>query len=135
MGVLPDTLSHLKPRAGSNWDLDLVPHHLRLAIWREGVATAAAESPQGVMSTDNGKSGSHAYGKWENGNKILHNTLWFAKNPFLSPVSFDITFLTVKKKKWMLLTPLELFNLAGKPAVLGLTAFLQPAVFHPHRLG
>lgn len=68
MGVLPDTLSCLKPRAGSNWDLDLVPHHLRLAIWREGVATAAAESPQGVMSTDNGKSGSHAYGKWENGN-------------------------------------------------------------------
>ena len=68
-------------------------------MWREGVATAAAESLQGVMSTDNGKSGSHTYGKWENGNQILHNTLWFAKNPFLSPVSFDITFLTIKKKK------------------------------------
>ena len=35
----------------------------------------------------------------------------------------------------MLPTPLELFNLAGKTAVLGLIAFLQPAVFHPHRLG
>ena len=99
------------------------------------MATAAAESRQGVMSTDNGKSGSHTYGKWENGNQILHNTLWFVKNPFLSPVSFDITFLTVKKKKKMLPTPLELFNLAGKTAVLGLIAFLQPAVFHPHRLG
>lgn len=49
------------------------------------MATTAAESPQGVMSTDNGQSGSHTYGKWENGNEILHNTLWFAKKSFPEP--------------------------------------------------